>query len=113
MVRRWQQVSLEEAKQHPLYGIKNWLAVFAFAVLLIPLREFGGLRGAAYDAGMTLTQFLSYNEAFGTYAKIVLALETLMAAVIFWCPRRLNIEPPCRSNIEPGRVAGFQFSNCG
>ena len=23
------------------------------------------------------------------------------------CPRRLNIEPPCRSNIEPGRVAGF------
>ena len=29
------------------------------------------------------------------------------------CPRRLNIEPPCRSNIEPGRVAGFQFSNCG
>lgn len=84
MVRRWQQVSLEEAKQHPLYGIKNWLAVFAFAVLLIPLREFGGLRGAAYDAGMTLTQFLSYNEAFGTYAKIVLALETLMAAVIFW-----------------------------
>jgi hypothetical protein len=23
------------------------------------------------------------------------------------CQRRLNIEPPCRSNIEPGRVAGF------
>jgi hypothetical protein len=23
------------------------------------------------------------------------------------CRRRLNIEPPCRFNIEPGRVAGF------
>ena len=23
------------------------------------------------------------------------------------CRRRLNIEPPCRSNIEPGRVASF------
>ena len=23
------------------------------------------------------------------------------------CQRRLNIEPPCRSTIEPGRVAGF------
>ena len=23
------------------------------------------------------------------------------------CRRRLNIEPPCRSNIDPGRVAGF------
>ncbi len=21
------------------------------------------------------------------------------------CPRRLNIDPPCRSNIDPGRVA--------
>jgi hypothetical protein len=23
------------------------------------------------------------------------------------CPRRLNIDPPCRSNIDPGRVAAF------
>jgi hypothetical protein len=23
------------------------------------------------------------------------------------CRRRLNIDPPCRSNIDPGRVAGF------
>jgi hypothetical protein len=23
------------------------------------------------------------------------------------CQRRLNIDPPCRSNIDPGRVAGF------
>ena len=29
------------------------------------------------------------------------------------CSLRLNIEPPCRSNIEPGRVAEFGVSNCG
>ena len=23
------------------------------------------------------------------------------------CPRRLNIDPPCRFNIDPGRVAAF------
>ena len=23
------------------------------------------------------------------------------------CPRRMNIDPPCRSNIDPGRVAAF------
>ncbi len=23
------------------------------------------------------------------------------------CPRRLNIDPPCRSNIDPGLVAAF------
>lgn len=33
----------------------------------------------------------------------------------FWlgCQRRLNIDPPCRSNIDPGRVAEFSISNCG
>ncbi|CDS52851.1 hypothetical protein [Polaromonas sp. CG9_12] len=29
------------------------------------------------------------------------------------CRRRLNIDPPCRSNIDPGRVAGVGTSNCG
>ena len=29
------------------------------------------------------------------------------------CWRRLNIAPPCRSNIDPGRTAEFSFSNCG
>ena len=84
MARQWRQVSQEVAQQHPLYGIKNWLAVFAFGVLLIPLRELGGLNGGAHDAGMTLTQFLAHNEAFGTYAKAVLAFQTLMTVVIFW-----------------------------
>ena len=31
----------------------------------------------------------------------------------FDCRRRLNIDPPCRSNIDPGRVAGVGTSNCG
>jgi len=29
------------------------------------------------------------------------------------CRRRLNSDPPCRSNIDPGRVAEFGISNCG
>lgn len=84
MARHWQQVSMDEAKQHPLYGVKNWLAVFAFGVLVIPLRELGELSGAAHDAGMTLTQFLAQNAAFGIFVKAVLALETLMLAVVYW-----------------------------
>ena len=31
--------------------------------------------------------------------------ETALASAI--CRRRLNIDPPCRSNIDPGRVAAF------
>jgi hypothetical protein len=29
------------------------------------------------------------------------------ADLVTCCQRRLNIDPPCRSNIDPGRVAGF------
>ena len=29
------------------------------------------------------------------------------------CRRRLNIEPPCRLNFEPGRVADLGMGNCG
>ncbi len=29
------------------------------------------------------------------------------------CRCRLNIDPPCRSKFDPGRVADFQISNCG
>ena len=35
---------------------------------------------------------------------IILCLALLMFALIY-CSRRLNIDPPCRSNIDPGRVA--------
>jgi hypothetical protein len=34
-------------------------------------------------------------------------------AELHGCPRRLNFEPPCRLNIEPGRDAVGCFSVCG
>jgi hypothetical protein len=43
MSRLWKKVTLAEAQAHPLYGVKNWLAVFAFGVLLGGLRELGSL----------------------------------------------------------------------
>jgi type I restriction enzyme S subunit len=30
-----------------------------------------------------------------------------------YCWRHLNSDPPCRSNIDPGRIAEFGISNCG
>lgn len=84
MARNWQKISLEEARQNPLYGAKNWLAVFAFGVLMVPLREFGEISGAAHTAGVGVSEMLALNDAVGTYAKVVLAFETLMAATIFW-----------------------------
>lgn len=84
MARQWREVSSEAAKSHPLYGVKNWLAVFAFGVLLVPLRELGAVNSAAHSAGMTLPDFLNQSDSFGTYVKLVLAAELVMASVILW-----------------------------
>lgn len=84
MARKWHQVSVTEAKQYPLYGVKNWTAVFAFGVLLAPIRELGGLRGVAHDAGVTLSQLLEQDESFGNFVKLVVATEILTLLVIYW-----------------------------
>ena len=39
--------------------------------------------------------------------------ETHSAIKVLVCWRRLNSDPPCRSNIDPGRIAEFGISNCG
>ena len=46
------------------------------------------------------------------YQRMVAILEALLDEAT-GCQRRLNIEPPCRFNIEPGRVANSLIGNCG
>lgn len=82
--RQWQQVSLEKAKQHPLYGVKNWLVVFAVAHLLGLMMSIGQLNSAALDAGRTLPQLMASDGAFATFTLPVLVLQVLMVAVIYW-----------------------------
>ena len=67
MSTSWKVIPLTEAAAHPLYGVKNWLAVFAFGVLMVPLREFSELNRTAHDMGMTMSQLLALNKAFGAY----------------------------------------------
>ena len=84
MARNWHQVSMDEARRNPLYGTKNWLAVFAFGILMAPLRELAELSSAAHAAGVGMSEMLALNDAVGAYAKAVLAFESLMAATILW-----------------------------
>jgi hypothetical protein len=83
MAREWRKVSAEEAKSHPLYGVKNWLLVFALGVLLVPLKEFGSLKGEAHQLGMTLGQLFNADASFKAYVTLVLATEFAMVATIF------------------------------
>ena len=41
------------------------------------------------------------------------ALWVILAGQFVDCRRQLNIGPPCRFSIEPGRVANSSISNCG
>lgn len=83
MAREWRNVTPGEAKAHPLYGVKNWLAVFALGVLLVPLREFGGLNGEAHRLGVTVGQLLDTDASFKTWVTLVLATEVAMVVAIF------------------------------
>ena len=50
MSTHWKKIPLAEAQAHPLYGVKNWLAVFALGVLLGGLLGLGSLNSEAHKA---------------------------------------------------------------
>ena len=84
MARQWQVVSPEKARDHHLYGVKNWLAVFALGVLLGVLREVGTLAGEAHKAHLTVSQFFAIDHPAVTFTKLALSLEVGLVAIIYW-----------------------------
>jgi hypothetical protein len=84
MSDQWKSISPDEASQHPLYGIKGWLAVFAVGTLLGVLKELGGLNGEAYKAGLTLGQLFALEIPLVKFIKFVLAIEVASVSVIYW-----------------------------
>ena len=69
---------------HPLYGVKNWLAVFAIGGLLGGMRELGDLNGEAHKVGLTITEFLAVDHPATSFAKFSLWLNVGIASVIYW-----------------------------
>ena len=84
MPRQWKQISFDAAKQHPLYGVRNWLAVFAFGVVLGPLRTLGEVSNAAHAAGLTLPKFLAADLSAGGLVTGSLVFTMLLAAILLW-----------------------------
>lgn len=83
MTRRWKLVTAEEAKQHPLYGVGGWLALFAFGVLAGFLQNFGAISGEALKIGMTVDKFLSFAVPGVLFIKAALAVGLLKVIVIY------------------------------
>ena len=59
----------------------------------------------------------TYANARATLLVISMLAIALAVVAALWlvrsCWRHLNSDPPCRSNIDPGRIAEFGISNCG
>ena len=90
MARHWQQISLEESQQHPLYGVKNWLALFAFGHVLGPLVILGTLNNSANDAGLTLRQLLSAPSVgnFATGTLLVFGVASFVTLQLMFTKHR-------------------------
>jgi hypothetical protein len=84
MSTSWTSLTSAEAAAHPLYGVKNWLVVFAFGVLLGLFSELGSLKGEAHKAGMSLSELLSIDLPEITLSKVALAFDTVAVLVIYW-----------------------------
>ena len=84
MAKRWQKVTVEQARQHPLYGVGGWLIVFAVGLLLGLISGLGDVRGEAHKAGMTMWELLSLDHPAATYVNAALGLQVFIVASIYW-----------------------------
>jgi TPR repeat protein len=84
MARHWQLISPEEAKSHPLYGVKNWLAIFALFTLLAPCFYYSSLDQEAQKLGTSAFEILSWKTPVTTFITLVIFTEILCSFIIFW-----------------------------
>jgi hypothetical protein len=84
MARGWQKVPIEQARQHPLYGVGGWLIVFSVGLLLGLFKELGAVSGEANTAGMTLSDLFAVDHPAVTFLKLAFGLHTLVIVVIYW-----------------------------
>jgi hypothetical protein len=84
MNAKWKEIAPSEARAHHLYGVKNWLAVFAFGVLAGSLRDFGLLNYEAAKAGMSLGALLSVDHPASVFLRIALGVDATVVIAIYW-----------------------------
>jgi Protein of unknown function (DUF2569) len=84
MHRNWVKIAPSLAKSHSLYGVKNWLAVFAFGVLFGLARELADVGEAARRAGISLTDFLAADHPSIVFLRFVLLAEAGVVVAIYW-----------------------------
>lgn len=80
----WTRVTAEEAKKHPLYGVRGWLALFAFGNLFGFLLEVGRINVEASKIGVSLGRFLGLDTPLVRFLGVGLAIDALSVTIILW-----------------------------
>lgn len=83
MTTNWRSISAEEAKQHKLYGVGGWLALFAFSLFAGFLGDFGAINSVALKNGMSVSKFLSVDLPGILFIKIALMIGFLKVISIY------------------------------
>lgn len=71
-VNTWKRISAEDAKSHPLYGVRGWLVFFAISTLSF-LKPLVAVNEVAIKAGVSLGTLLAMPEA--SLIKQILAIQ--------------------------------------
>ncbi|MBV7539463.1 DUF2569 family protein [Acidovorax sp. sic0104] len=80
----WIEVSQEEARKHPLYGVRGWLLLFAVGMLLAAVKSLGDAGSMAKDAGLTLSQMFELGIPLVRFYKTALGAQVLQTTVVLW-----------------------------
>lgn len=79
----WTRVTVEEAKKHPLYGVRGWLAFFAFSTLIGFAQTVTPVNVEAIKAGVSLGTLLSLDMPEAIFLKWVLWIHGLIVVAIY------------------------------
>ena len=79
----WTRVTAEEAKKHPLYGVRGWLAFFAFSTLIGFAQTVTPVNVEAIKAGVSLGTLLSLDMPEAIFLKWVLWIHGLIVVAIY------------------------------
>lgn len=80
----WKSIGPEKASQHPLYGIKGWLLVFAVGNFIGPLLDFARVNAEAMLHHTTIEQLFSIEAPGITFLKAALYMEIALAVAIIF-----------------------------
>ena len=81
MSSNWKSIGTDKARQHPLYGIKGWLLVFAVGNFIGPLLNLGRINAEAMRYNMSIGQILSIEGPEIAFLQSALYLEFALAAL--------------------------------